>query len=310
MHPILFHLPGGVPVFGYGVMLGLSCVLGAHIAVHYGERSGIPARKSWWFVVAVIVIGILGGRFHELLVTGKLSWEAVSQVQHSGRTAYGGYLSATLAAAFLAPLLGISFWRIGDAVAPTLALGLGLTRIGCFLYGCDYGFQSDTWGVCFPKGPLPGGSPAWRDHVEAGLIPLTAAESLPVFPAQLLASATGFALFGLLLWLWYRRPRRDGTVILAFFLTYGLARAGLEQLRSDVGRGELLGLSTSTTIGLISAAVTGALLWLPPLARWRGEAPPPVPVGDPAPPAGQETEQEATESGADTGGERRRRKRR
>lgn len=314
MRPILFHLPGDIPVFGYGVMLGLSCVLGAHLAVYWGERTAIPARRSWWFVVGVIVLGILGGRLHELWVLDKLTFDELFQLQHSGRTAYGGFLGATAAGIVLAPLLRIPFWRMADAVAPTLALGLGLTRIGCFLYGCDYGFQSDTFGVCFPKGPLASGSPPWRDQVDAGLIPATATESLPVFPAQLAESAVGFALFALLVWLWARRPRREGTVLLWFFFGYGLARAALEQfVRADSGRGELLGLSTSATIGLTTAAASALLLFVPPLAGLRAEAAPLLPGAHDDEGEGDGSEPAAAEPHAATpgaGSHRRRRRRR
>jgi len=275
MKPILFVLPGDIPVFGYGVMLGLSCVLGLHVAAHLSQRTGIDARKAWWLGVLLIVIGIAGGRVHELLVTGKLNPDELTKLQHSGRTAYGGFLAGGLGAVLLTRWMKVPFWRFADAVAPTLALGLGLTRIGCFLAGCDYGFQTETWGVCFPRM-----SPAWRDQRDAGLLPdfATADVSLPVFPAQLLASAAGFLIFALALYWWRRRPRREGSVLLLFFGVYGLARAGLEQLRADAGRGELLGLSTSTTIGLITACVA-ALLAAPPLARLRPWA---APLAEPA----------------------------
>ena len=72
--------------------------------------------------------------------------------RHSGRTAYGGYIGGTLAAIVATRLLKVPFWRFADAVAPTLALGLGVVRIGCFCFGCDYGFQTDEWGVVFPEG--------------------------------------------------------------------------------------------------------------------------------------------------------------
>jgi len=88
MRPVLFEL-FGVPIFGYGIMLGLSCVLGAHLAVYLGERSGIPAKRMWWYCAVVILVGIVGGRVHELLVLGKLSFAELFRLQHSGRTAYG-----------------------------------------------------------------------------------------------------------------------------------------------------------------------------------------------------------------------------
>jgi phosphatidylglycerol:prolipoprotein diacylglycerol transferase len=276
VRPILFHLPLiGAPVYTYGIMLGLACVLGGHLAVYLSERSGIEGKRAWWLVLTVIVIGVVGGRVHELIVLGELFSKAALAIRHSGRTAYGGYIGGTLAGIVATRMLKVRFWRFSDAVAPTLALGLGIVRIGCFCYGCDYGLRSDKWGVVFPPG-----SPAWLDQIQDGLIPnpdslpagAPTPHALPIFPVQFVASAFGFLLFAFLLWQWKRRPRRAGTVFLTFGVLYGLGRAGLEQIRSDHGRGTLLGLSTSTTIGLITAAVCLLLLFVPQLARLREDA--------------------------------------
>jgi len=276
MVPVLVELPGGLKIYSYGVMLGLSCVLGAHIAVYLAERSRIERSRAWWFAVIVIAVGIVGGRIHDLIVNSAALEEWVA-VQHAGRTAYGAFLAASVAGVVAARALSVPFWRIADAVAPTMAIGLGLTRIGCFLYGCDYGVRSDgALGVSFPRG-----SPAWTDQRDAGLLEFSDPASLPVLPVQLLASALGLAIGGFLVWLWFRRPRREGTVLLAFFLAYGLVRAGLEQIRGDLGRGELLGLSTSTTIGLATATLAAAALFVPTLASLRPEAGEVVPAGAP-----------------------------
>jgi phosphatidylglycerol:prolipoprotein diacylglycerol transferase len=286
MSPILFVL-FGIPVYGYGVMLGISCVAGAHLAVYLSVRSGIPHKKAWGMVLAVIVVGLVGGRIHDLIVNGNLTFDELFKLRHSGRTAYGAFLAATLTGIVAARVFKISFWRFADAAAPTMALGLGLTRIGCFFAGCDYGFQSDSWGVAFPVE-----SPAWRDQFVAGVISKDAAASLPVFPAQLLSSLAGFLLFGLTMWLWFRRPRRAGSVLLLFFGSYGLVRAGLEALREDAGRGMLFGFSTSTTIGFMTCAVALALAFVPPLRNLRedsgeildwfdeGDEPPAAPAAD------------------------------
>ena len=269
MFPVLIQV-GPLTIYSYGVFLGLSCVAGAHLAVALCERSGTERARAWWFTLVVILIGLVGGRVHDVIVNGGGLAELFKLV-HSGRTAYGAFLSATLAAVAASRWLGVPFWRFGDAAAPGMALGLALTRIGCFLAGCDYGVRCDPpWGVCFPPD-----SPAWHDQ---GLVDLTK-PSLPVFPVQLAESALSGLIFAALMWLWYRRPRREGTVLLAFFALYGLARSSLEQLRGDSGRGELLGLSTSTTIGLLTALLAG-LAAAPPLARLR---PPAGPVLAPPP---------------------------
>jgi len=50
----------------------------------------------------------------------------------------------------------MSFWTLGDAVAPGLAIAYTIARIGCFLVGDDYGVPSDLpWAMAFPKGLPP-----------------------------------------------------------------------------------------------------------------------------------------------------------
>ncbi len=270
MLPILFHLPGGIPIYSYGVALGLSCVLGAHLAVYLAARSGIEEKRAWWFALTVIVVGIVGGRVHDVAINSSSLSEFFAEIvklQHAGRTAYGAFLSASIAAVVTSRALKVPFWRFADAVAPTMALGLGLTRVGCFLWGCDYGVRTEAWGVNFPAG-----SPAWQDQIDHGLITREAPESLAVFPIQLVESAAGFAIGLFLLWAWFRRPRREGSVFLGFFATYGLVRALLEVWRADEGRGELAGMSTSMAIGLFTAVPALLLIFAPPLARWRPEA--------------------------------------
>lgn len=283
MWPVLVQI-GDLKLWTYGVCLGLSCVMGGHIAVYLAARSGIPERKAWAFAVTVIAVGILGGRLHDVAINAPdlaTFFREIVKLEHSGRTAYGAFLAGTIAAVVAGPLLKVGFWRFADAAAPTMALGLGLTRVGCFFYGCDYGARSDAWGVCFPQG-----SPAWADQVEAKAILPTAARSLPVLPIQLAESFVGFAIGGLCVWAWFRRPRREGSILLLFFFAYGLCRALLEVWRDDAGRGTLLGLSTSMTIGLVTAA-TAAVLASPALAKLRpmaGEILPP-PSDEPAPEA-------------------------
>lgn len=269
MYPILIEL-GPIKLYSYGVMLGLSCVLGAHLAVYLAARSGIPERKGWWFALSIIVVGLLGGRLHDVAINATSLgdfFDELFKVQHAGRTAYGAFLAGSIAGVVASRVLKVSLWAFMDAAAPASILGLGLTRIGCFLWGCDYGVRSDAWGVRFPAN-----SPAWDDQVRAGELASTATASLPVFPIMLVESAVGFALGAFLLWAWFRRPRRVGTIALGFFGLYGVARALLEVWRADSGRGELLGMSTSMAIGLFTAGPAALLVFVPPLARLRPEA--------------------------------------
>jgi prolipoprotein diacylglyceryltransferase len=77
-----------------------------------------------------------------------------------------------------------------------------------------------------------------------------------------------------------RRPARKGDVMLRYLLVYGIFRAFVEQLRGDFERGTLLGLSTSTTIGIIMVLFSVSFLYLPPLVALR-PAREPLPAAQP-----------------------------
>jgi phosphatidylglycerol:prolipoprotein diacylglycerol transferase len=75
----------------------------------------------------------------------------------SGWVWYGGVMGGALAVWLLAQERGTSFLRLADAMAPALALGLAIGRIGCQLAGDgDYGMPTTLpWGMAYPAGTVP-----------------------------------------------------------------------------------------------------------------------------------------------------------
>ena len=70
-------------------------------------------------------------------------------VRKGGLVAYGGFLGGFLGSWVYLRRVKLRLMPWADIVVPTLASGLGITRIGCFLYGCDYGK------------PIPDDAPGW-----------------------------------------------------------------------------------------------------------------------------------------------------
>jgi phosphatidylglycerol:prolipoprotein diacylglycerol transferase len=172
---------------------------------------------------------------------------------------------------------------MSDAAAVGISVAHWIGRLGCFLRGCDYGILAEgklAWiGVSFPAGPrgpgLPAGdlATACDDQIRAGLIPPGSTWSLPVVPTQLIEVAIELGLTISLWWYLTRKPRpRAGSAFLIYWIAYGIARVLLEQLlRGDPGRGTLLGVSTSTAIGLGTSLLALVFLFVPQLARLRPE---------------------------------------
>ncbi len=273
MHPILVEIPtpwGTLPVYSYGVMLGLSLLAAWHIVMRLGVRKERLDRELMAnaFIVAAIT-GLIGARAL-YVVTNLGEFESPAQwleLRSGGLVAYGGFLGG------LAGSWAYLRWRKvplvvwADLTAPALALGTALTRIGCYLYGCDFGKPlpetAPAWlkslGT-FPRWPTeidPNlvcsdammGSPAYAHHLRTLELPPDATASLPVHPTQLYEALAALAIFGASAFVLHRRQFR-GQVIFVTAGLYAIWRFCIEYLRDDPERGGAFDLSTSQLISL------------------------------------------------------------
>lgn len=265
VRPILFELPFGIPLYGYGAMLCLSIVAGRFLALRFAARIGMDARTLDRCCIWTIVGAFLGSRL--LFVVTNLSelhnLLDVFAFWNGGMVAYGGFLGGFVASAIFCRVHGVSLLAWADCAVPSLALGLMVTRIGCFLGGCDFGLPwSGPWAVRFPAG-----SPAFEQQMLEGLLTAGATESLPVHPTQLYESLAGFVLLVLVLAV-HRRKSFAGQTFAAFTAGYAVLRFFIEIVRADAGRGAIGALSTSQLIAVLTFASVSVLAIV--LRRRRG----------------------------------------
>jgi phosphatidylglycerol---prolipoprotein diacylglyceryl transferase len=240
-----------LPIYSYGAMLCLSLVVGWFLTLGLAERDGLSrdTMANCYFITAVGAL--IGARLLYVLTNSGEFQQAgdLLNIRRGGMVAYGGFLGGFAASWFFLRTKQLRLLPWADVAVPSLASGLLITRIGCYLFGCDFGKPlSDTapaWlarlGTFprWPDGTLPegSGSPAWVQHVnQQGLLPDSTA-SLPVHPTQLYESLAGLFLLGLVFWLRKRQTFR-GQVFFAFTFAYGLLRFLIEILRDDLERGE------------------------------------------------------------------------
>ncbi len=232
-------------VFGFvkswGLLLALSFVVGIWLSIRRGRRRGIEPDTVLDICFAVMVSSLIGVRLAYVLthLSQYDPWYRIFFIWDGGLTLYGGVILAIAAVWWAARRRGIPFLRIADVLAPGVMLGIGITRIGCFLAGCCFGKPTDLpWGVHFP--------PTCRAGTEFG------AQAL--HPAQLYSSAVAFGVFGLLIWL-EKKPARPGTTFGRFLLFYGLTRFLLEFTRYiEPTQVIALGLSNNQWISLALVA--------------------------------------------------------
>jgi len=253
-----------VPIYAYGVMLGTSLIAGWFLAMRNAKQDGIPEQEAGTIYMWSAVWSIIGSRVL-YVVTNLGEFDSVTEmlmVNRGGLVAYGGMIGGFLASWYGCRKRGIELLRWADVSAPSVVLGTAITRIGCFLFGCDFGARSSLpWAIRFP-GPnalAPQGSPAWQHHVrDFGLSP-SSPWSFPVHPTQFYESLVGLSLFALLMWIRKRRTF-SGQVFLAWVLGYGIMRPLIEIVRDDDQRGNVGSLSTSQFIGIVSVALGIGLL--------------------------------------------------
>jgi phosphatidylglycerol:prolipoprotein diacylglycerol transferase len=241
-----------IPIYSYGVMLGLSLVVGWYLTLGLAERDGLPKEIMANCYVVTAVAAVVGSRVLYIL-TNLSEFETIGSMfamRRGGLVAYGGFLGGFLGSLFYLRRYKIPLLPWADVAVPSLASGLMITRIGCYLFGCDFGKPlKETAPALLKKlGTFPrwtdgtiehgSGSPAWQQHLKQQLIPPTAEASLPVHPTQLYEMLVGALLLAFLLTM-RRYQTFRGQIFLLFTFAYGVCRFGLEIFRDDLERGSI-----------------------------------------------------------------------
>ena len=251
MHPVLISI-GPLKVYAFGFMLALSFLFAIVISTRRAKKFGLDPQHLLDLSVYVIVAGVLGARL--LYVVFHLNeYESIIDVfalWQGGATLYGGILLAIFASVWFARRKKINFLLLVDVIAPSLALGIMLTRVGCFMSGCCYGEATDLpWGVTFPLDSAAG---YYCQQLAA-----TAGHPVSLHPTQLYASLYALAILVFLL-LGEKWFAKRGTTFGAMLFFYGVFRFALDFFRYYESNMRVLGsltLNQLISIGFVLIAL-------------------------------------------------------
>jgi phosphatidylglycerol:prolipoprotein diacylglycerol transferase len=259
MKQVLFRIPVlNVPLYGFGVMVVVAFYVALAVALRRARRERLDPDVIYDLAVWMLVGGLVGARlFYVAEYWGERvhSLAEVFKVWEGGIVFYGGVIGG-FAAFFLYRLVRpFPVLATLDTLAPSVALGSGLGRVGCFLNGCCFG---DVCTVPALAVRFPAGSPPWLAERSRGLIAADATHSLPLHPTQLYAALDGLILFALLS-AYYPLRRRDGEVIALLTITYPVTRFLIERLRDD--ESALFAGMTVSQILSVALLAFGLNLW-------------------------------------------------
>ena len=146
-------------------------------------------------MIAAVIGSMLGSKLLYLLQYGPgmlFASGALLEIRSGGYSLCGGLIGGCLPPFIYLHWKRLNTGAFANACAPAMALGLALTRTGCFLKGCNFGTPTDLpWGVSFPPD-----SEAFAKQVTQNLIAPDAAISLPVHPTQLYEVLLGLIKIG------------------------------------------------------------------------------------------------------------------
>ena len=202
MHKVAFHI-GPLTIHWYGILVALGFLFGLWTASRRGMRDKLSPDTVYDAGVWLLIGAIVGARALYVIsywredFAGKPFTE-IFKVQQGGLVFYGGLIGASLALIVFVRLRKLPLWSFADALAPSIALGNVLGRLGCLMTGCCYGRACDLpWAIRFPA-----------DHATRGA---------PVHPTQLYDSLLNLVLY-LSLASIYRRKEFDGQVFATYLM--------------------------------------------------------------------------------------------
>ncbi len=247
MHPTLTLLGHVERTYLVAHLVGI--VLGLVLGWRELRRIGLSAARAAATLFGLVVAAHLGAHAYHVVTNPEHYWLGRGEWRDfatQGLSLHGGILGAYVGLLVAARLLSVGSWVLGDALAPSGALALGVFRLGCWAEGCCYGRR------------LPAGS-----LLEGVSTMLVRNQLVSLHPTQLYCAGFAFALFG---WMWARRRKQrfEGELAVAGMVLYPAWRFVVEFWRADTPKSfPVLGLALSSN-QLVAAGLFAlglAFLW-------------------------------------------------
>lgn len=245
MYPVLFKI-GNISIYTYGMFMAIAFLTGIMLAKKEAERLGEDPEKIMDLCFIILISSIIFARLFYVFTAPEVYFSdplEIFRIWNGGLVYYGAFIGALITAIVYVTIRKMPIWKVGDILAPSLAIGQFFGRIGCFFAGCCYGRQcSLPWAVVFT-------------HPES-----LARKGVPLHPTQLYSSLANLILFTLL-WSFRKRKSFDGQLFWVYAMLYGITRTIIEFYRGDFrGPVFLEVFSVSQILGITMSLISMMML--------------------------------------------------
>lgn len=253
MFPKLFEI-GPVPVYSYGLMLGMAYLIGSSLFKRELIRNSMDENIGITIVFLSLVGGIVGSKLFYVLEEWNfgshqpLSYYLTANVllSPSGLTFYGGLFLSMVFVITYCRYKKLSILKMLDLLSPGTALAYGIARVGCHLSGDgDYGINVNGtfWefiGYSYQKGTVP---------TSPGVL---------VHPTPIYEFAASILIF-VFLWSYRAKYKTPGIIFSYYLILSGIERLLVEFIRLNPQ--VAFGLTQAQVVSVIMIIAGAALLF-------------------------------------------------
>lgn len=220
--PVIFSL-GPIALRWYGLAFAIGFIVGYNIVAKMFKHEGAPEKWLGVLLTYIVVATIIGSRLGHVFF---YQWDYYSQhldeifkIWEGGLASHGGTIGNIIAILLFSWFVTKKnpSWTFDKLVVPVALVG-GLIRLGNLMNSEIYGGVTDLpWGFVFV-----------RDG-----------QTLPMHPTQIYESLCYFALFGLLMWMYWKKNAQERPWLITgvFFIGIFLPRFLIEYVKNvQVGK--------------------------------------------------------------------------
>ncbi len=205
---------GFLEIRWYGVLIALAILIGTFLALKQIKKKNIDEDKFMNMLLVTIPIAFISARLYYVAFNWSYysaNLAKIPAVWEGGLAIHGGIIGAFLTGGIMLRYYGISFWEVGDAVAPSFILGQAIGRWGNYFnqeaYGYEVSPESIPWAM-------------WIDGAYR-------------HPTFLYEFIWNLMIFALLIFLREKIKLKDGMLLAIYIGGYSVGRFFIEGFRTD-----------------------------------------------------------------------------
>ena len=227
----------GFSVYWYGIIMAIAVFVGVLCANFLSKKTELPHNFFIDYSPLIIIVGLLGARLYYCLLNFEYYWAnplEIFDIRQGGLSIHGMLIIGILLVYYLARKYKLSFLKMADILACSVALAQSIGRWGNFFNSEAFGRPTNSdWGLFIPIDKRP------ELYISSELF----------HPTFLYESILNLIIFAILVFL-LKRKFSDGFIFFLYLVLYSIVRIFVEYFRVDSAL-NLFGFPIAQIVSLI-----------------------------------------------------------